>query len=510
MRDQEPGPGRQVLLHGDFSASQVWSGGGEVALLDLDRVRPGRCEEDLAWWAAQDHVLRLGRDPTAGDQDDALARLLSGYRTHAACDASNLSWFRAAALLELAMAPFRRFDPAFADQGHHVLDAASRLLAPARLPGRPRSPWPEALFGELSRLLQEPVKSLEHRGVARLRHGEGLAFLYRTTAATPIAMLRGAEPRFGTPLMSIPCTLVDPRRDAALPGLGALLGPERAAVLARLGLSDAAQGVRLQSYRPTRRAALRVEAQGTIAFLKAHERSRCAQVLARARAIEAAAARAAVALTAPILAVDVEQGLIAHARAAGESMHAMLFDGTPLPLAAVARALQQLHALRVSELPEHRPTDEIAAVTKALELCHHLHPERAAALAQLLAGIALPEPGGSAVLHRDLHDKQIFLDSHTVTFIDLETAARGDRELDIANLAEHLLLRGMQLHQLERGAQLCSTWLGCFADAEPARLRFYRACTAIRLCAVYALREAEPALVQALFERARSLARGDR
>lgn len=110
-------------------------------------------------------------------------------------------------------------------------------------------------------------------------------------------------------------------------------------------------------------------------------------------------------------------------------------------------------------------------------------------------------------IHRDLHDKQIMWDPVAGPgLLDVDTACRGERELDLGNLSAHAHWRVLQ-----------GMWTGSHAEAvlreiarvtsavglEPARVRAYERATIVRLICVYAFRPRWIGCVDGLLELAR-------
>lgn len=110
--------GGDALLHGDFSADQVLSGGGGVRLIDFDRVQRGRVERDLGSFAAD--ALARGR---TGDA------LIEAYRdAGGVVDDRALRHWTAFAILLRAAEPFRRLDRDWPDAVAAGVRAAGEVL----------------------------------------------------------------------------------------------------------------------------------------------------------------------------------------------------------------------------------------------------------------------------------------------------------------------------------------------------------------------------------------------
>lgn len=109
------------------------------------------------------------------------------------------------------------------------------------------------------------------------------------------------------------------------------------------------------------------------------------------------------------------------------------------------------------------------------------------AMAQLVDG----QPSPTALLHRDLHDKQLLWDGTHLGILDLDTAAWGEPELDLGNLIAHLELRTVQgkisydtyLEQLEHVQGMA---VNTVKNRE--RLALYTQAARIRIACVYSFR----------------------
>lgn len=121
-----------VPVHGDLHAKQIVVDDAWIGLLDLDRAARGARAEDLGNLLG--HIERdeaLGRI-AAGRSDEIAAALLAGYRMGGGVQPSpeELALERAAALLRLAMQPFRDRQRDWRAQVERMLD---RVEAAARV-----------------------------------------------------------------------------------------------------------------------------------------------------------------------------------------------------------------------------------------------------------------------------------------------------------------------------------------------------------------------------------------
>ncbi|HEY8339405.1 MAG TPA: hypothetical protein VIK95_06025 [Egibacteraceae bacterium] len=104
-------PAAPATVHGDLSADQVVAGPDGVGLLDYDAVGAGEAAVDLGrFQAATDTDIVRGR-LDAGRRDAALVAFLHGYTAAGgSVDPRRVRLARSAALLELAVEPFRYRD----------------------------------------------------------------------------------------------------------------------------------------------------------------------------------------------------------------------------------------------------------------------------------------------------------------------------------------------------------------------------------------------------------------
>lgn len=131
------------------------------------------------------------------------------------------------------------------------------------------------------------------------------------------------------------------------------------------------------------------------------------------------------------------------ARIDGYSGRALL-GRNPAPL---FRALAQLHAARVPDLPVYDPLLRIR-FRLGLTTRHEFHA--------LTQG---PVPGGNKTVHGDLHVGQ-FLQARCgqVWIVDLDDLALGPAEADLANFTAHLATTVPVLSIQQRANQICTIW----------------------------------------------------
>ncbi len=267
-------------------------------------------------------------------------------------------------------------------------------------------------------------------------------------------------------------------------------------------------GASLISHRPERRAVLRVEGPGGPRYARVLRPSRLKEALVSARHIMVAAG---LGFTLPrILETDERRGLVAWSALEGAPLHELLGDPPHLVPAmhTTGAALRTLHALRAPpSAAVHDARAEQDLLREQWSLLEALQP----AVHRRVAGILEPvlaglegKPCGDALLHRDLHDKQVMIDARgQAGLLDLDTVARGEPAIDLANMLAHLELRVMQGRCTPRArAEAGDAFVDGYAPS-PAilgRVPEYRASALLRLACVYSYRPQWRHLVSALAE----------
>lgn len=178
--------------------------------------------------------------------------------------------------------------------------------------------------------------------------------------------------------------------------------------------------------------------------------------------------------------------------------------GTPLPaLLSGPRATEALHAVgaalaRLHRCPPpagstvHGPQDEVVVTTRWEDWARAYGHQLRVTCPSVPAA-----PPDLRVIHRDLHDGQLFLAADAsgrftddgVGMLDFDLVTAGDPALDLANLIEHLLLRERQGVLADAGSAVAALLDGYGPDHEPhGRVIGYRALAARRLLALYSFR----------------------
>jgi hypothetical protein len=110
-----------VVAHGDFHAGQLLRRGGELAMIDFDKLCVAPPALDLATYAA--HLVN-GRDGDLEAARDVLEAVLGGYRERP----DGLDWYLATSILRRAPFPFRYLDEDWPDLVGGMVGAAEEVL----------------------------------------------------------------------------------------------------------------------------------------------------------------------------------------------------------------------------------------------------------------------------------------------------------------------------------------------------------------------------------------------
>ena len=210
--------------------------------------------------------------------------------------------------------------------------------------------------------------------------------------------------------------------------------------------------------------------------------------------------------------VDEPNGVVTWSRLEGVCLHELLghnqafVDGAR----AAGRALRGLHGCAPPPAcVGHDAASEIAMLGKHLDRLRALVPAVHAVFADAARRVfgALAEGScGSALLHRDFYDKQVFIDPAGRTgLLDFDTIAAGEPALDVANMLVHLQLRAMQQRcSPDSAEQAAAAFLEGYRP-DPAvqqRLAAWQDATRLRLACLYTWRpqwrHLGPALVESV------------
>ncbi|MFP5310497.1 MAG: phosphotransferase [Actinomycetes bacterium] len=236
--------------------------------------------------------------------------------------------------------------------------------------------------------------------------------------------------------------------DPYLPGLPSAISPARVReLLDALGAPAGRVRLTTPSYRPSRRAVVRVEVAGAtdaaaVLYLKLVGGADADQVARRATRLADAHARLVGHVPAPaVVGTAARQGIVALRAVTGTTLRASLLAGEvpvdPADLVAMSTALAD------APVREHDGPRRYADPRRHVDvLARHL-PERADELRRL-ADLAADVDGPEVGVHGDLHDGQVLHDAAgAITgLLDVDGAGRGLQAQDLGWLVAHVEAAG--------------------------------------------------------------------
>jgi tRNA A-37 threonylcarbamoyl transferase component Bud32 len=214
--------------------------------------------------------------------------------------------------------------------------------------------------------------------------------------------------------------------------------------------------------------------------------------------------------TPQVLETDQQEKSLCFSALAGQSLHQICQQGTADAAQAgqLGRALADLHDPgrigRGDPLVAHSESSVLHSwLDKLANFFPDLAEPMAAMIHQQISRETLFQVSQPSIIHRDVHDKQIFHTDHGVAIIDFDTLALGDPTIDLANLLVHLELRCLQARTT---ADFVSTYGQQVLDSygggiEPTRLLHCLDSARLRLVCVYAFRPPWQALLAPLRAR---------
>lgn len=232
--------------------------------------------------------------------------------------------------------------------------------------------------------------------------------------------------------------------DPALPALEAAVFPDAAAVLLRrLGVADVDQvTLKLEAYRPGKRAVIRVDSSTGTVFLKVVAPG-AAEVFARRHNDWLAAG-----VPVPQVLGWSDDGLLALAALGGNPTPDVITRLSPQPFVTALIELQeQIARLPSAERARASLSSRLAWYERRLTASAPEHAEQIHAIARRIEVLLAAAPTNVRVtIHGDLHIGQLFLDPATDAIggvLDIDTAGLGDPADDAAALYAHLIVTAL-------------------------------------------------------------------
>jgi len=260
-------------------------------------------------------------------------------------------------------------------------------------------------------------------------------------------------------------------------------------------------GARLVAHRAEQRAVVRIDCRRYVTVVRSGRTGPTVAPLTQLTQADVRLPR--------VLEVDDDRGVVILSAVPGRTLFDCLSDPTSddrrlaREVGRLGLALRSFHSQvpSVACLVQDRGA-EAAAARRWLEAAsrHGILEDRSwrPLLDRVCTGIA-ERPAVRAVVHRDLHDKQVLLQpDEPVGLVDLDRVGYGDPALDLANLLVHLDLRALEGVCTPERAALCAAALleGYSPDRQLSdRLMGYAGLRRLRLAGVYSFRRAPAGLV---------------
>jgi streptomycin 6-kinase len=202
---------------------------------------------------------------------------------------------------------------------------------------------------------------------------------------------------------------------------------------------------------------------------------------------------------------DGERRVLWQEAIAAPTLNQLLDGNADIDWRTVARAIARLHASRL-ELPATRSfADLLPEIDRAVAVCGTALPESAAQANRLRQALLRRQPitlPRLALVHGDLHSKNILLRAGRVWLIDFDRVTRGDPLADIASLAAELLYRDCVAARSPRW-QRAGDLLRAYCDATRCRgsavdLRWHVAAALLRERVYRVVTSLKPGRIDAL------------
>lgn len=243
--------------------------------------------------------------------------------------------------------------------------------------------------------------------------------------------------------------------------------------------------------KPGRRRTLRaVGARGT-AIVKIYATARAATVAARVTALSGGPASPRIPR---VLMVEPERGIVVLSEVPGTPLREAVLAGDAAACRGAGAALGGWHRFWHGTAPEALRPHTTERELEILRSCAEDAPQPvAAAVLASWSAASREEWAPVTAIHRDLYEEQVLIGDE-VGLIDLDDAAIGPPELDIANLCAHLELLGLRvrrdLSRMQR--ELLEGYTSAVLPLDPALFARCRELALLRLACIHR----NPALVE--------------
>lgn len=273
--------------------------------------------------------------------------------------------------------------------------------------------------------------------------------------------------------------------DPDLPGLVRAAFPEQVAELlnqARLlphPVAPTEVALRMVTYRPRRRAVVRVEAAGAVFYVKVLRANQFTDVVARHQLLRAGG------IPAPEVLHTTEDHLVVLAELPGEPLATAMFEPTTPCTAEQLIGLLDALPTPVAQLERRPPwSDAVGHYAHLVSTALPSEAQRLEWMSREIEGALAQVPLGVEPTHGDFHEGQLHVaGGGIVGLLDVDTAGPGRRVDDLACLVAHLsTVQRMNSQQTERVHALIREWVPVFdTRVDPVELRLRAAAVVISL-----------------------------
>lgn len=478
-----------VTVHGDFYDDQILVGGGGIALIDFEEARLGHPLLDVGNFLA--HQSRW-EDPSG----PAREAFLDAYRRSRPGAPHGVLLFEAAALLKLAIGPFRRLEPG----------------------------WPESVE-RLVRLAG--TRMVEHERDRRSvpGHTELAVSLYTSQTA---AGARGDGDAGSADALATAGNLVSRRELIADPAMPQLATLQDRTAMEEVFSSEAYRqpvqllGLEIVRHKPGRRCILRYDLKigraGALrrecVYGKTFASERGPRVHGIISMIAAARACGPEAQLPDPVAYLPSLKLLVQREVSGEPLARMLLAGDERVARRVADAVYALHSSGLELGRRHGLDAELLSLQGRVEnLCAAwpaLAPLARRCLEAVLRGPGNTEDWRWRPAHRDFYHDQVLAGAHGLSVLDFDDAAMSEPAVDVANFLAHLRLLSLQAYGTPGAlAPVAVTFLDRYEALDPvlspSLVRFLEGATLLRLAEIHSTRRRGEWMARRLLEESRRL-----